>query len=104
MAPAVLLELGQLRTADFHDLSVVRMLEHGRLRAPAQLFQSLPHLTPGRFAGIAMLTVWIVDSQHGQEAADLTSQVHDPPRRTRVIRLGGCCVPMVGAALRGGGT
>ena len=40
--------------------------------APTQLFQPLSQLIPGRFANIAMFTVWAVDSQEGQQMADGT--------------------------------
>src|SRR5208282_6416822 len=75
---------------DLHYLSMIPIVERTRLRPPVQLFQPLSHLISARFTRIAMFTVWTVDFQKGQQVA---SQIHDPPRRIRVIRLTGCCVP-----------
>jgi hypothetical protein len=69
---------------------MIPVVERTRLRPPVQLFQPLSHLNSVRFASIALFTVWALDSQEGQQVA---SQVHDPPRRIRVFRLTGCCVP-----------
>ena len=51
-----------------------------RVRAPVQLFKALLQLTPAHFASIAMFTVWVVDSQAGQQVTNPTSQVHTTPR------------------------
>ena len=62
------------------DFSLIPILERTRLRRPAQLFKPLSHFPPARFASITVFTVWAVDSQEGQQVADPTSQVHNPPR------------------------
>ena len=95
-SPADLLYLRQLRIGVLHHLSMVVILERTRLRPPTQFFQPLLHLIPARFASIAMFTVGAVDSQEGQRVADPRSQVHNPPRRIRVIRLRGAA-SMVGS-------
>src|ERR1017187_5471352 len=66
---------------------------------PAQLFQPLSHLNSILFTSIAKFTVWTVDSQEGQQVA---SQVHDPPRRIRIIRLTRVASQRAGTAFRGG--
>ena len=83
------LQLRQVGIGDFQDLSVIPILERIRLRPPTQLFKPISHLTPAHFANITMFTLWAVDSQDGQQVAHPTSQVHNPPRRIRVIRLRG---------------
>jgi hypothetical protein len=85
--------LAGLGIEDLHYLSMIAIVERTRLRPPAQLFQPLSHLIPAHFASITTFTVWTVDSQEGQQVAHPISLVHDPPRRIRVIRLSGCCVP-----------
>src|ERR1017187_304006 len=87
---------GSLRIGVLLHLSMVVILERTRLRPPTQFFQPLLHLIPSRFASIAMFTVGAVDSQEGQRVADPRSQVHNPPRRIRVIRLRGAA-SMVGS-------
>jgi hypothetical protein len=57
---------------------MIPMVERMRLRPPIQFFQPLSHINSVLFASIAMLTVRLVDSQEGQQAA---SQVHGRPRR-----------------------
>jgi hypothetical protein len=78
---------------------MIRIGERTRLRPPAQLFQPLLHLNSVLFTSIAKFTVWTVDSQEGQQVA---SQVHDPPRRIRIIRLTRVASQRAGTAFRGG--
>ena len=75
---------------------MIPMVERMRLRPPIQFFQPLSHINSVLFASIAMLTVRLVDSQEGQQAA---SQVHGRPRRIRVIPPHGCSSQLAGTAL-----
>ena len=67
------------------------IVERTRLRPPIQFFQPPSHLLSVLFTSIAKFTVWMVDSQEGQQVA---LQIHDPPRRgIQSIHTTGSCVP-----------
>jgi hypothetical protein len=83
------LQLGNVGIGDLLDLSLILIPERKGLRPPTQLFKPISHLTPAHFVNITMFTIWVVDSQDRQQGADPTSQVHNPPRQIRVIRLRG---------------
>ena len=95
-----LLYLQHFRIGALHHLSIIPILVRNRLRPPVQLFKPIVHLTPARFASIAMFTVGAVDSQQGHQAADSISQGHNPTSpefgsfpRGRCVPCGGNYVP-----------
>lgn len=73
--------LGSIEIEGLYHFSLILVVERSRPGSPVQFFQPLEHLMPAHFPGTAMLAVWTVDSQEGQQVTDSSSRVHDQPRR-----------------------